>query len=157
MPWTPSLILLRSLVTLTCLVAFTACEATIPSGASLVVAVPKAPFYKYGPAQTFGPDFMLDQDTKVTVIQHALGFSRVTTSNGISGYISNDDLKPAPPEAPSPQESAAAKRRLNTVIFGPKPKRGDFQPTPGSPLFESGDLAPLPDNSEPKPSPRFRF
>jgi hypothetical protein len=156
MPWTLSFKLIPWLVTLTCLGAFVGCEATIPSGASFVVSVPKAPFYKFGPAQSFGPDFMLDQDTKVTIVQHAMGFSRVTTSNGMSGYISNDDLKPAPPEAPSPQESAIAKRRLNT-IFAPKPKRSDFQSTPGSPLFESGDLAPLPGNSEPEPSPRFRF
>ncbi len=133
-----------------------ACENTIPSGASYVVAVPKAAFYKYGPAQTFGPDFLLDEDTKVTIIQHAMGFSRVTTANGISGYISNDDLKPAPPEAPSPQEAAVARRRLNSPVFAPK-KRSDFQPTPGSPLFEGGDLPPLPENPEPKPAARFRF
>ncbi len=156
MPWTPSLKSLSCLVTLACLVLLTACENTIPSGASYVVAVPKASFYKYGPAQTFGPDFMLDQDTRLTILQHAMGFSRVSTSNGTSGYISNDDIKPAPPEAPSPQESATAKSRLKPV-FGPKPKRSDIQPVPGSPLFESGDLAPLPEKSDPKPKPGFRF
>jgi hypothetical protein len=155
MPWTPSFKPVSCLLALACLALLTACENTIPSGASYVVAVPKAAFYKYGPAQSFGPDFMLDQDTKVTIIQHAMGFSRVTTDNGLSGYISNDDLKPAPPQAPSPQESAAAKRRLSSV-FAPKPKRSEFQPTPGSPLFE-GDLPPLPDNSEPKPAPGFRY
>ena len=116
MPWTPSLKSLPCLVALTCLALLTACENTIPSGASYVVAVPKAGFYKYGPAQTFGPDFMLDEDTRLTIVQHAMGFSRVTTSNGTSGYISNDDIKPAPPQAksePTPQpakHSAAAEK-----------------------------------------------
>ena len=149
------------LVALTSFVALTGCENTIPSGASYVVSVPKAAFYKYGPAQSFGPDFMLDEDTRVTILQHSMGFSRVSTNTGLSGYISNDDLKPAPPAPPTPQESAAAYRKLNQVFSpnSPKQKRGgsDLQPTPGSPLVESGDLSPLPENNESKPSPRFRF
>jgi hypothetical protein len=158
MPWTPSVRSLPCLVSLACFAVLTACESTIPSGASYVVSVPRAAFYKYGPAQSFGPDFMLDEDTRVTINQYALGFSRVTTTAGITGYISNDDLKPAPPATPSPQESATAKRRLNSV-FAPRSKRSDLQPTPGSPLFESGDLYPLPDSTPPprKPSPNFRF
>ena len=156
MPWTPSLKSLPCLAALTCLAVLTACENTIPSGASYVVAVPKAAFYKYGPAQTFGPDYMLDEDTRVTIIQHAMGFSRVTTANGTSGYISNDDIKPAPPQAPSAQEAATAKSRLKPV-FGARPKRSDVQPVPGSPLFESGELTPLPERPEPKPKPGFRF
>ncbi len=156
MPWTPSLKSLPCLVALTCLAAFTACENTIPSGASYVVAVPKAAFYKYGPAQSFGPDFSLDQDTRVTVLQHDMGFSRVTTADGTSGYVSNDDIKPAPPATPTPQESATARARLKPV-FGTKPKPSNVQPVPGSPLFENGDLPPLPEKSEPKPKPGFRF
>lgn len=156
MPWKLPVTPLIRMIAVGCLIPFAGCENTIPSGASLVVAVPKAAFYKYGPAQSFGPDFMLDENTKVTIVQHATGFSRVSTGNGLSGYMSNDDLKPAPPDAPSPRESALARRRLNAPVFAPSRKQGDFQPTPGSPLFE-GDLSPLPENSTPKPSARFRF
>jgi hypothetical protein len=156
MPRPPLLRSASCLVISACLVLLTACEATIPSGASYVVAVPTAGVYKYGPAQSFGPDFTLAQDTRVTIVQHAMGFSRVSTGNGITGYISNDDIKPAPPEPTSAQEIAASKRRLSPV-FAPRLKRGDLQPTPGSPLFENGELPPLPDKAEPKPSPSFRF
>lgn len=147
--------LLPCVIALACLVALTACENTIPSGASYVVAVPKAGFYKYGPAQTFGPDFMLDEDTEVTIIQHSMGFSRVTTSNGTSGWVSNDDIKPAPPKPPTAREVAVAKSRLGPV-FAPKSKPGDVHAVPGSPLFEGGDLPPLPEK-EPKVRPGFRY
>jgi hypothetical protein len=162
MPRPPLLKFLPCLVALTCLAAFTACENTIPSGANYVVSAQKAGFYKYGPAQTFGPDFMLDQDTEVTILQHAMGFSRVATANGISGYVSNDDIKPAPPKPPTQQEAALARNKLKPVFgtgsgYGSKPRPSDVQPVPGSPLFESGELAPLPDKSENKPKPRFRF
>ncbi len=156
MPWTPPLKFLPCLVALASTAAFTACENTIPSGASYVVSVPKAGFYKYGPAQTFGPDLSLDQDTRLTILQHGMGFSRVVTSDGTSGYISNDDIKPAPPATPTPQESAQARSRLNPV-FGTKTKPSNMQPVPGSPLFENNDLPPLPDNGTPKPKPGFRF
>ena len=158
MPWTPSLKLLPCLLTTACLTLLAGCENTIPSGATYVISAPRAPFYKYGPAQSFGPDFTLDQDTRVTILQHDMGFSRITTANGLSGYVSNDDIKPAPPEPPTPQESAIAKNRLKPVFgTGSKPKQSDVRPVPGSPLFESGDLPPLPEKSEPKPNPRFRF
>jgi hypothetical protein len=156
-PWTTAWkSTLPCLVALSCLLLLTACETTIPSGASYVVAVPRAGFYRYGPAQSFGPDFMLDENTKLTINQYALGFSRVTTDNGMSGYISNDDIKPAPPAPPTAREAASARRKLNPV-FAPRSKSGDFQPTPGSPLFEDGDLAPLPADAPPAKKPGFRF
>jgi hypothetical protein len=155
MPRTPLPKSLPCLIALSCLAALTACENTIPSGASYVVSVPKAGFYKYGPAQTFGPDFMLDEDTEVTIIQHSMGFSRVTTANGISGFVSNDDIKPAPPKPPTAREAAIAKSRLGPVF--PKSKPGDVHPVPGSPLFEGGDLPPLPEKDPAKPRPGFRF
>ena len=153
---TPLLKVLPCLIALSCLAALTGCENTIPSGASYVVSVPKAGFYKYGPAQSFGPDFMLDENTEVTIIQHSMGFSRVTTSTGISGFVSNDDIKPAPPKPPTAREAAIAKSRLGPV-FGPKSKPGDVQPVPGSPLFETGELTPLPEKEPAKPRPGFRF
>jgi len=156
MPWTPSLKSLPCLAVLTCLAVFTACENTIPSGASYVIAVPKAGFYKYGPAQSFGPDYSLDLDTRVTILQHDMGFSRVSLPDGTSGFVSNDDMKPAPPATPTPQESATARSRLKPV-FGTKPKPSSVQPVPGSPLFENNDLSPLPDKSDAKPKPGFRY
>lgn len=145
------------LVLLACCAALAGCETnTVPSGARFVVAVPKAAFFKYGPAQTFGPDFLLNQDTEVTMIQHSEGFSHVRTAEGTGGYMYNEDLKPAPPTPPSPEESASARHNLRP-LFPQKPDRNNVPPTIGSPLME-GREAPLPEGGDPsKPTRGFRY
>ena len=158
MPHAPHNEILRCLAILTCAAALAAC-ATKPAapGARFVVSVPKASFYKYGPAQTSGPDFVLTQGTKVTMLQRSFGFSRVITDDGIGGYVASESLKPAPPEPRS------APGKLSPVgsrsLFSSGPKRSNVRPTPGAPLFDTTDLPfPLPENSPPpKPAPGFRF
>src|SRR5436190_14589667 len=76
-----------------------------PRGGRFVVSAPHAPFYKYGPAQAFGADFALNRGQKVTVVENSFGFSKVTTDDGIAGFMPTDDLTPAPPE-PAPQQRA---------------------------------------------------
>ncbi len=89
--------ILRNLVTMICLAAFTACQTNdVPSGSHYVVATAKAPFYKFGPAQSFGPDFVLNEGAKVTMLEHSFGFSRLMTEDGTAGFVSTDDMKPAP-------------------------------------------------------------
>src|SRR5438552_2708856 len=88
----------QNLVTMICLAAFSACETnTVPSGSKFIVSAPKAPFYKFGPAQSFGPDFVLNEGARVTMLEHSFGYSRVMTEEGTAGFVSTDDLKPAPP------------------------------------------------------------
>jgi hypothetical protein len=126
------------LIVLTCCAALAGCETnSVPSGAHYVVAVPNAAFFKYGPAQTFGPDFLLSQDTEVTIIQHSEGLSHVRTADGTGGYMYNEDLKPAPPKPPTPEESAAARRNLRP-LFPQKPESPGTQPNFSAPLFEGG-------------------
>jgi hypothetical protein len=141
------------LVALTCCAALAGCETnSVPSGARFVVAVPKAAFYKYGPAQTFGPDFLLNQDAEVTIIQHSEGLSHVRTADGTGGYMYNEDLKPAPPTPPSPDESAAAHRNLRP-LFPQKSDTLNVQPNFNAPLFDGGE-SPLPKHVDPpKPLP----
>src|SRR5688500_9844291 len=69
-------------------------------GTRAVVAVPKTSFFRQGPAQAFGPDFLHNEGSKVTVVQANFGYTKVTTEDGTTGFVSSDDLKPAPPEAP---------------------------------------------------------
>ena len=121
-----------------------------------MVSVPQAQFYKYGPAQSFGADFVLPKGERVTMVQRSFGYSRVTTDQGIAGYISSDEVVPAPPE-PALVSSAPAQNRGE-----PKraPKRSDVRSTPGAPLFDVNDVPmPLPGNPEPpsSSSPDFRF
>lgn len=121
----------------------------LPPGSAFEVATERAPFYKYGPAQTFGADDMLARGTRLTLIQRSMGFSRVMQANGITGYISNDDISPATPEPP-PKPGTVTNRKLDRLISAPV-KRSNVRPTPGDPLFDVNDV-PLPMKDDaPKP------
>lgn len=124
-------------------------------GTRFVVTAQRAGFYKYGPAQNFGPDYHLTKGQKLTLVTPSFGFSRFTTDDGVGGYVSNDELAVAPPE-PKPTPVPAARNKLAAG----KPKRSDVKPTPGAPLFDINDVpAPLPQDpsGEPRPAPGFRF
>jgi uncharacterized protein YgiM (DUF1202 family) len=144
-----------------------ACETTggavVPPG-SVYVANTRAPFYKYGPAQSFGADFSLLQGQRVTMNERSFGYSRVTTAEGITGYVATDQLTLAPPEPMQLKPKTNAK--LPPVFQTPKvaepkrssgkPKRSNVAPVAEDPLFDVNDVpAPLPEN--PEPAPDFRF
>jgi hypothetical protein len=117
-----------------------------------VVTAPKSQFYKYGPAQAFGADFALNRGQKVTVVENSFGFSKVTTDDGIAGFMPTEDLAPAPPE-PTPQlrstPRTASRRNRGEETFVPPGRKGSpSNVEPGLPLFEANDL-PLPSNAEP--------
>ena len=155
--------ILQSVVTMICFAAFSACETnTVPSGSKFMVSAPKTAFYKFGPAQSFGPDFVLNEGARVTMLAHSFGISRGMTEDGTSGFVSTDDLKPAPPGPYTTSTNAKTNYtiQLNRPIFDqPKSveKHSNVPPTHGSPLFDAGDN-PLPPSSDPqKPAPGFRY
>lgn len=123
----------------------------VPSGSRYIVTAQRAQFYKYGPAQSFGPDFVLEKGQKVTMLERSFGYSRITTDQGITGYISSDEVVPAPPEPP-PTPAA----RGNASVG--RPKRSNVRGTPESLLFDVNDVPmPLPGNPEPRSEPKFRY
>jgi hypothetical protein len=131
--------------------ACTSGSVHIPPGAVCEVAVTRAPFYKYGPAQAFGADDSLAQGSRVTMVERDFGFSRVMLTNGVTGYIATDDLKPIPPEpTPKPNERVVTNRKLPRLFSAPV-KRSNVQPTPGDPLFDINDV-PLPMSDQPTKS-----
>ncbi len=128
-------------------------------------AVPAAQFFKYGPAQAFGPDFNLSEGQRVKMLQREFGFSRVLLANGQSGYIATEDLKPAPPE-PTPRLTAspalfpAPARSMSIAAAGQKKRSSGAtrsQPLP-EPKLDLSDVPspPLPTDPE-KPAPKMRF
>lgn len=154
--WTSPNVLLSCLAGLICLAGPSGCVSK-PSttGARFVVATSQTGFYKYGPAQTFGPDFTLPKDTKVTMLQNSWGYARVMTDDGTTGYVASEDLDPAPPEPPKPPGSSSGVPIPSSTAQ--KTKRSNVRSVPGVPLFDVSDL-PFPDASEaPKPAPGFRF
>jgi len=74
-----------------------------------VVVAARTPFYHYGPAQGLGPDFNLSAGQPLKLLQLDYGFSRVQTDAGQTGYVSTEDIGPAPPPPP---QSTAAKAKL---------------------------------------------
>ena len=129
-------------IALACCAGLAGCETnSVPSGSRYVVAVPSAAFYKYGPAQTFGPDFTLSHDSEVTIIQHSEGLSHVRTSDGTGGYMYNEDLKPAPPKPPTAEETASARHNLRP-LFPQKPELPGVNPNFNAPLFDGGAQPP---------------
>lgn len=129
-----------------------ASKVVVPPGTICEISGTHAPFYKYGPAQSFGADEVLPQGTRVTLIERGFGFSRVMRENGVTGYISTEDFTPLPPEKTKPGATAAtgSKRRgsggAQRVFDGPV-RRSNVEPTPGDPLFDVNDV-PLPVKDE---------
>lgn len=165
----------------TLLAAFPACTATKskpgatasaakPKAGRFMVSVKKSPFYKYGPAQAFGPDFALPQGHKLTLIDQSFGFSRVMTDDGIAGFMPTEDLVPASPDPLPPAAPRMASRRGRSgsgsgegFYNGPVRKSRPIEPMEDAPpLFDVFDV-PLPTDPEPAESkekadakPKFR-
>lgn len=140
------------------------CETAAPvaPGGRYIVNTTRAPFFKYGPAQSFGPDFNLIQGQRVTMIERAFGYSRVTTDEGVTGYVATDQIAIAPPE-PFVARSATSGRMPTSFTSVPmrqtkgKPRRSSVAPTPSDPLFDVTDVpTPLPQEAA-EPAPGFRF
>ena len=145
---------------LTALALLSACATKqVKAGTRYVVTAPQTAFYKYGPAQSFGPDTTLARGTIVTMLESTWGFSHVMTETGLGGYVSSDDLKLAPP-APPATPTIAGNTSRPTQFFSGRPKQNTIRPTPGGLLFDVNDTPmPLPDNNTPAlgPKPKFRY
>ena len=144
---------------LTALALLSGCAAKqVKVGSRYVITAPKTAFYKYGPAQSFGPDTTLVQGTVVTMLESTWGFCHVMTESGLGGYVSSDDLKPAPPAAATPPPAPSGGSRP-TQFYSGRPKQNTIRPTPGGPLFDVNEVPmPLPDNNPPpSPRPKFRY
>ena len=144
---------------LTALALLSACATKqAKAGTRYVITAPKTAFYKYGPAQSFGPDTTLPQGTIVTMLESTWGFCHVMTDTGLGGYVSSDDLKLAPPAAATPNPTPADNSR-KPQFFSGRPKQNTIRPTPGGPLFDVNEAPmPLPDNNPPPgPKPKFRY
>ena len=127
-----------------------------------VVSTPQTAMFRYGPAQSFGADFNLQQGQRVVMMRKEYGYSRVMTESGQTGYVATEDLAPAPPES----------KRKNTTPTGKLPPLINLQSTgtghpgvsssnnrvlQGGPLFGPGELPPLPEKDVHAAKPEFRY
>ena len=84
------------------------------------VSVAKTQFFKYGPAQAYGPDASLPKDEKLTMLKKDFGFSQVRLEDGTTGFVATEDLVQLPPE-PKPKPAVLALRRRSQLP--PEPER----------------------------------
>jgi hypothetical protein len=135
------------------LAAGCATPTAIPPGTPCQIIATRAPFYKYGPAQTFGPDDLLGRGTRVTLMSRDMGFSRVMLENGVTGYVANEDVDVLPPEPVPTAQPATVSQRAERLFRGPA-RRSNVQPTPGDPLFDMNDVPlPIKEDAEQAPAP----
>ena len=123
------------------------------------VSAKQAQVYRFGPAQPTGADALLKQGQRVIMLRQEYGYSRVMTDDGMTGYISNDFIAPAPP----PEKPRTFPGSLAFGNLPPLPSRGTGMPGVSSanrailqndPLFGGGSLPPLPTMDA---RPGFRF
>ena len=128
-----------------------------PPGSRFQISTPNAQFFKYGPAQSFGADFVLPKGQRIIMLERAFGFSRVMTDDGITGWVASEDISPAPPE---PRRSIATAGRRGgggpeRMYSGPR-KNSKVEAVPGDPLFDMSDLPPPMPDDPVLPKPKFR-
>lgn len=135
-----------------------------PASGFYLISAPTAEFFKYGPAQSFGADFILKKGERVTMLSRDWGFCRVLTENGVAGYVATEDIVAAP--APAPVKRIASTRGVPVPIGLPRGgassrtsrPSGEFLGNPNDALFNVNDVPmPMPDDPPlPKLRPEFR-
>lgn len=68
------------------------------------------PLYRYGPQQGGAPEAQVPKGGRVRMLRREFGYSLVQMPDGMTGYVANEDLAPAPPlpEPPAvPAENAS--------------------------------------------------
>lgn len=143
-----------------CAALLIGCATSTPGkgNAYYAVSANQAQVYRFGPAQPTGADALLKQGQRVIMLRQEYGYSRVMTEDGMTGYIANDFIAPAPP----PEKPRAFPGNY-TMNLPPLPSRGTSMPGVSSanrailqndPLF-GGKLPPLP-NVDTRPGFRFK-
>lgn len=69
-----------------------------------------APFYQFGPSQFTPPEAHVDAEERVRLLRKEFGYSRVQLASGLTGYMANEDLVPAPPLPPPTPEPERQRR-----------------------------------------------
>ena len=88
--------------------------AALADGKPCVVSAENTPFYRYGPAQSFGPDFQLLRGSRVLLVRRGFGFSRIQTEAGVPGYVPTEDLAAEPERVRVAEEESDVRPELLT-------------------------------------------
>ena len=97
---------LAPLAAATAMAAVISCAAPkeqLPKTDRYMITAMRTPFYRYGPAQATGADFVLMKGQNVTLLKRSFGYSQIMTADGQSGYVATEDIGPAPAPTPTPK------------------------------------------------------
>jgi hypothetical protein len=141
---------------LAAIAALVSCAApkgpTLAANSRCVVTALRTPFYRYGPAQATGADFVLMKGQVVTLLKRSFGYSQIMTADGTSGYVSTEDLGPAPAPTPTPKPKHVPIPESEYEQYLPPPERA-----PGESV-QPRDLEPPRGLPDPEPTqPSFRY
>jgi hypothetical protein len=140
----------------------TAAAATggVPAADRYRVVADATPFYRLGPQQAGGPDLSLKRGDEVTMDQRSYGYSRVTTSSGMVGYVGTEDITQLTAEDLAAENAAEAQaqaqaggqKRSSAIV-------GEYTLPPGATSLDQlpeSDPVPAP-TPKPTPNPYFRY
>ena len=116
------------------------------------VSVSQTPFYRYGPQQGNGPDQQLARNSIMKVIRPSFGYVKVKLLDGESGYVANDDIRPASPGLVA-EKLAPRPEALSPDVGGGREGAEQFALDSNDPRL-AAPPEPLPEVS---PSPPFRY
>ncbi len=138
---------------LLCTAILTGCAGTdtgvgAHAGDAYIVKSAHTLYYSYGPAQASGPDSSLPRGTRLLMLSREYGFSHIAIAGtGQTGYVSTDDLAPAPPlPKPAPLPTPVRHHRIMEEEPLSTPDNPDKIPLP---VFE--------DTLPPPNAPPFRY
>jgi len=87
---------------------------TADTAPEYLVTRAQAPFYRLGPQQAGPPDEFLVLDDRVRLLRREFGYSLALLTTGETGYVANEDLKPAPAAPKQPAFIPAPKSTRRT-------------------------------------------
>ena len=93
----------------------------------MVVTEEHTPVYFHGPAQGNGPDVSLSKGDEVNVIRKEFGYSIVQLAGGQTGYVSNEAIAPAPPQASLPTSGGETPPDSNVTGSNSTVTNADFR------------------------------
>lgn len=121
-----------------------------PIGERYVVSAIQTPFYKFGPIQSGGADYVLKNGQYVTLARYDSDYSRVVMDGNLSGYVATSDISPAPAPKPTPtmvsyHGSSSSRHRSSGNSLSPANRAA-----------VTDQLGPVPDLPTGK-TPKFRY
>ena len=126
------------------------------------VTADTAAFFRFSPQQASGPDMQVKKDTRVTLLSHVAGYSKIRLPAGDVGFVDTGDIGHLSPKEIADEDALYAAQHAPPAAFAPITganlgNGGNYNPPP-----EAGRAQPLPvadpaGSPTPPPASIFRY